>query len=169
MKKAIACFIAIIISIMGFSLVGCSNNQPSNTETEYEIVKLTKTNYSDYIAINTDYSDYNLIALSESLVSGQYFYTASLIVHISTASAKPDLKFSNVKISYSVRTVSSTWELGNGILMPTARLDYQGNSKCSFTAIAENKMIGVLSPTIFSSTKNIVNTIDGFVYVPKES
>ena len=73
MKKAIACFIAIIISIMGFSLVGCSNNQPSNTETEYEIVKLTKTNYSDYIAINTDYSDYNLIALSESSCLGNIF------------------------------------------------------------------------------------------------
>ena len=169
MKKAIACFIAIIISIMGFSLVGCSNNQPSNTETEYEIVKLTKTNYSDYIAINTDYSDYNLIALSESLVSGQYFYTASIIVHISTASAKPDLQFSDVKISFSVGTVSSIWEMGNGILLPTASLDYKGESKCSFTAIAENKMISVLSPTIFSSTKNIVNTIDGFVRIPKES
>ncbi|WP_251547587.1 hypothetical protein [Pumilibacter intestinalis] len=170
MKKVISLFATLIITIMGLSFVGCSNdNTPTDTKIEYDLVKLTVDNYSDYIAINTDYSDYNLIALSESLLSGQYFYTASLIVHISTASAKPDLKFSNVKISYSVGTVSSTWELGNGILMPTARLDYQGNSKCSFTAIAENKMIGVLSPTIFSSTKNIVNTIDGFVYVPKES
>ena len=102
-------------------------------------------------------------------MSGQYFYTASIIVHISTASAKPDLQFSDVKISYSVGTVSSIWEMGNGILLPTASLDYKGESKCSFTAIAENKMISVLSPTIFSSTKNIVNTIDGFVRIPKES
>lgn len=170
MKKVISLFAVMIISIMGLSFVGCSNNnQLTDTKIEYDLIKLTKENYSDYIAINTDYSDYNLIALSESLLDGQYFYTASVIVHISTASAKPDLQFSNVKISYSVGTVSTTWEIGNGILTPTARLDYQGNSKCSFTAIAENKMISVLSPTIFSSTKNIVNTIDGFVYVPKES
>ena len=102
MKKVIFLFATLIITIMGLSFVGCSNdNTPTDTKIEYDLVKLTVDNYSDYIAINTDYSDYNLIALSESLLSGQYFYTASLIVHISTASAKPDLKFSIVKISYS--------------------------------------------------------------------
>lgn len=169
MKKFIASLTTILIIVFCCGLVGCSNNEQSTEpKIEYELVKLTKTNYSDYIAINTDYSDYNLIALSESYAAGQYYYTASFIVHISTASAKPNLKFANVKISYSVGALA-TWETGNGILSPTANLDYEGNSRCSFAAIAENKLIGVLSPTIFSSTKNIVNTIDGFVYVPKEA
>lgn len=170
MKKVIISLASILIFLLGFSLVGCSNgNQISEPDVEYEMVKLTKTNYSDYIAINTDYSDYNLIALSESYTSGQYYYTASIIVHISTASAKPNLRFSGVKISYSIGTLTTTWNTGTGIISPTANLDFEGNSKCSYTAIAENKMIGALSPTIFSSTKNIVNTIDGFVYVPKEA
>ncbi len=170
MKKAISYLTALLVFIFGFSLVGCSNNnQAAESKTEYKLVKLTKENYSDYIAINTNFSDYNLIALKESLLDGQYFYTASVIVHISTASAKPNLQFSNVQISYSVGSLSTTWELGNGILSPNARLDCDGNSQCSYTAIAENKLIDVLSPTIFLSTRNIVNTIDGFVRVPKEA
>lgn len=170
MKKVISYFAVVLVLIFGFSLVGCSNDSKlTDSKTEYELVKLTKENYSDYIAINTHFSDYNLIALEESLLDGQYFYTASVSIHITTASAKPNLQFSNVKISYSVGTLSTTWEIGNGILSPNARLDYQGNSQCSFTAIAENKMIGVLSPSIFTSTKNIVSTIEGFVRVPKDA
>lgn len=167
MKKVITSLASILIFILGVSLVGCSNgSQATEPEVEYEMVKLTKTNYSDYIAINTDYSDYNLIALSESYTAGQYYYTASVVVHINTASAKPNLLFSNVKITYSISTI--TWETGL-LSTPSANLDYEGNSRCSFTALAENKQIDFLSPTIFSSTKNIVNAIDGFVYVPKEA
>lgn len=167
MKKVVSCLVAFSILILGLSLIGCSNgNQSNEPEIEYEQIQLTKSNYSDYIAINTDYSDYNLIALSEAYTAGQYYYTASLIVHINTASAKPNLRFSNVKITYTISTL--TWETGL-LSAPSANLDYEGNSRCSFTAVAEHKLIGAISPTIFSSTKSIVNTVDGFVYVPKAS
>lgn len=169
MKKIASILAAILLFTLGCTLVGCSNdNQSNNANIEYEMVKLTKTNYSDYIAINTELSDYNLIALSESYTAGEYYYTASVIVHISTASAKPNLRFSGVKITYSVG-VLAIWNTGIATSSLTANLDYEGNSKRSFTAIAEKKLIGVLSPSTLASTKNIVNTIDGFVYVPKEA
>lgn len=141
---------------------GCSQNK-----TEYESVALTETNYKSYLAINIEFSDYSLTKLEESYKEGAYYYTASVIVHISTSSKKSDIKFGEVQIQYAC-PISTIWETNQKVISPTATLDSNGNSKCSYVAISEHQLVSVLSPSIFLSTKNIVSSIEGYVLVPKE-
>lgn len=77
-----------------------------------------------------------------------------------------DYRFKDVKIEYASKT-TLIWQTGSGVLMPTASLDYKGDSQCSYVVLAENKLLSALSPTIFTSTKNMASAVEGYVLVPK--
>lgn len=165
MKKIIALFASLVLLVPCLCIVGCSNSGNPKT-VEYEEVQLTTSNYTNYIAFNAEITDYTLIELDTPHTTGQSYYTASVVVRLTTASKGADYRFKDVKIEYASKT-TLIWQTGSGVLMPTASLDYKGDSQCSYVVLAENKLLSALSPTIFTSTKNMASAVEGYVLVPK--
>lgn len=162
MKKLTTLLMALLLLATLALACGCFEQKK-----EYRHITLTKENYDEYIAINVELSDYNLIALDEPNSRNQCHYTASVLVHITTASKIPGLIFDDVQIEYNSFR-SGLWETGAGIISPTGTLDYLGNSNCSFVAITEYRTIAAIVPSTFLSKKGIVISISGSVLVPQE-
>ncbi len=113
MKKAICVFLLIIlVCVLCFAFAACS--KPATDSS----IKLTLTNYSEYIAVNLTFgsnSSPNTMAY-EYIPPTRYNY----IGYIST-SRKQNVHFQNVKITFNC-----------GGKVATAELDYDGSSTCSF-------------------------------------
>ncbi len=161
MKKITIVFTSILLLIITTFAGGCNLTKP-----KYESIALTTENYKSYLAINIEFSDYNLIALEESYNEDNFYYTASIVIHYTTSSKKPDLIFGDVKITYNI-PLPPLWNTGKAH-SPTATLDYSGNSKCSYVAILEHCLVNVLSPSAILYTKNILTSISGYVLVSNE-
>lgn len=158
MKRIIS---AILCILTVFSLFACG----TSGDTEYEKIKLTKENYSDYINIDIYIDDYSFIA------SEQYSskcYDMSVVVHIET-SKKADCTFEDVSITYSPsNTASRLWQYTYNDTLPDATLNLEGESHISYAATKANSPFIDIWTSVLTSTNNIVHSIEGFVIVPKK-
>lgn len=164
MKKITIIFTSFLLLLLSICIAGCTK-EGEIEKVEYDKVPLTTQNYEKYIAINVELTDYNLIKLDEYYTVDKYYYTASVIVSISTSNKKPNCLFEDVVIKYTY-PIGLTWDIGTGIIAPTAALDYAGASRCSYSAMKEHCLIDLLATSQLSIAK--VTSIEGYVLVPKE-
>ena len=167
MKKMSLMLVSIVMALTCIGLVGCSNGaqtEEQTSEVEYEEIKLTTTNCVDYLAFNVYFTDYDLIQLEETILNNQYYYTVSVVVHITTSSVNPDCIFKGVQVTFGNRATS--WTTGNSVLYPSAKVDAWGNSHSSLTAVKEHVLMSAVAPYEFGTSTHI-NTISGSVLVPK--
>lgn len=165
MKKLSVICLTILIAIMGGCFVGC-NDEPKQ---EYTVVTLTKENYDDYLTFTVELSDYNLIMLEEYVIEGEYYYTASVLVHYKSSSLKDEYIFEDVIIEYIVPN-STSWNTGLGATVPKTYADEDGESSYSFAATAEHVTINLASSTrlltIFN--ENRIKSVEGRVLIPNK-
>ena len=157
MKKIISLFLCIAFM---FSLSACDN-----TDTEYERIALTKDNYSEYININVYVSDYSFIVSEQTELGTRY--NISVVVHIET-SKKADCTFEGVSITYSPFNTALWQYTYLSTSLPNTTLNLEGESHASYAAIKENSHSIDIVTSVLTSTNNIVQSIEGFVVVPKE-
>lgn len=118
--KKIASFLIVILSVLMFTLAGCSQSQSQ----EYMKIELTAENYTEYISINLYYIDYQIISSQEDDF-GTIIYTVNQTIGVET-SKRIDIQFENATISYTPNSESLRGNI-------EATLDINGNSKSSFT------------------------------------
>lgn len=152
------CFVLSLIFLsFCFSFTACNKQ---NIEPEYEEIVLTKDNYSNYIAINSYFTD--CTALISSKTNDTYTYYDLYCIGNIVTSKRADCHFSNVQIKYA--WTISTWSAYLSY-NPTANLDYEGNSHCSFGLSRTN------APKIFfpDSTPDFIQVADisGTVIITK--
>ena len=167
MKKVSLILLFIVVALTCIGLVGCSNGaqtEEQTSEVEYEEIKLTMKNYADYLAFNVYFTDYHLIKLEETMLTNQYYYTVSVVVHITTSSVQSDCIFKGVHVTFGNRETS--WTTGNSVLYPSANVDVWCNSHCSLTAVKEHVLVSAVAPYGFG-TSTYINTVSGSVLVPK--
>lgn len=155
MKKFIS-IIFCIISIL--SLSACT----SSSETEYERIQLTKDNWSDYLSINVYVDDYFFVITEQTGTSRKY--DISVVVHIET-SKKVDCTFDDVSISYSP-LYTPNWDY-TYTSFPKTTVNLEGESHISCVAMRTHSYINYITTSDLTSTVNIVQSINGFVVVPK--
>lgn len=158
MKKLVS-IILCIVSIL--SLSACEASE----ETEYERIQLTKDNYSDYININVYVSDYSFVISKQTELTTRY--DISVVVHIET-SKNANCTFEGVSITYSPFN-TALWQytfLTNSC--PDTTLDLEGNSHLSYAATKADAPSINIPTSVLTSANNIVQSIEGFVIVPKE-
>ncbi len=129
-------------------------------KVEYEIIKLTKENYTQYLNINLEYSEYIL-----SNVEGTNEYHLACKGRITTSSDDESYKFCDVTIFYNTQEVSAGW---TSSVSPNVMLNRDGSSVTSFSLYKEQDSTAYL---IFPSSYYYAVTIDsifGNVLVPKE-
>lgn len=157
MKKIISLFLCIAFM---FSLSACDN-----TDTEYEQIALTKDNYSEYININVYVSDYSFVVSEQTELGTRY--NISVVVHIET-SKKADCAFEGVSITYSPFNTALWQYTYLSTSLPNTTLNLEGESHTSYAATKENSHSIDIATSMLTSTNNIVQSIEGFVVVPKE-
>lgn len=153
--KRIGAFLLIISLLF---LVSCKS---SESGSEYETIKLTKENYSEYISINAYVSDFTAIISEQTEISTRY--NLSLVVHIET-SKKVDCEFEDVSITYSPYR-AALWQYSS---FPSATLNLDGESHTSFVATRTDCPFLDCDTSRLTSTKGIVQSIEGYVILPKE-
>lgn len=121
-----------------------SINAEADDSEKYKKVKLSSSNYSDYISINASIIDYQKRE-SENLTN-QYNFTLKIETHKSQ-----EVKFSNTKI-----TLKSGYEL---------ELDSDGYSCIAYVGGCET--IGYYSKNIINNSKK-VKSVSGYVLIPQE-
>ena len=156
MNKIISLFLCIAFA---FSLSACGTS-----EMEYERVQLTKDNYSDYINIDAYISDYSFIISEQTNLITKY--DLSVVVHIET-SKKVDCTFENVSITYSP-FYTPLWQYTYRVSSPNATLNLEGESHIFYAATMEKSPSINNSTKVLTSTYDIVQSVEGFVVVPKE-
>lgn len=147
MKKIVSCLI-IILSILIFSLTGCSNN---STESR---ISLTTENYHNWLSPNLYISDLQIIPSQGENTT----YTLSCALNIETVKTA-DVQFENVSITYSFYKIGYYSDS-----QISTRIGYNGESHTSLALISRNRMIiDFPSPGL-----NLVEVIDvsGYVLVP---
>ena len=149
MKKIVSCLI-IILSILTFSLTGCSNN---NAESR---ISLTTENYHNWLSPNLYISDLQIIPSQGENTT----YTLSCALNIETVKTA-DVQFENVSITYSFSKIEQWYYSDSQI---STRIGYNGESHTSIALISRNRMIiDFPSPGL-----NLVEVADvsGYVLVP---
>ncbi|MCD8309439.1 MAG: hypothetical protein LUD19_06255 [Clostridia bacterium] len=127
MKKLLAIFIVALSALCIVPFAGCDSEETDNntagdttTTTESETgedsssVKLTTTNYSDYLVLSADIEDMDITYYETSISTAttKYFFV-TCIVSVSVA-PKGDYRFdiSTLKIHVSPNTTSWSWSNG---------------------------------------------------------
>lgn len=152
MKRLIS-IVLCIISI--FSLSACGRDRR---------IALTKDNYSEYININVYISDYSFVISKQDELTTSY--DISVVVHIET-SKKIDCEFEGVSIKYS--PINTTFWKYTYTSLPTTTLNLEGDSHISYVATRTNSYSIDISTSFLTSTNNIIQSIEGFVVMPKEN
>lgn len=158
MKKLIS-IVLCIVSILSLSACGASE------EVEYEKIQLTKDNYSDYININVYVDDYSFVVSEQTDLVKQY--DISVVVHIET-SKRIDCTFEGVSITYSPFNTALWQYTFLTTSYPDTTLDIEGNSHLSYAATKTGASSINVPTSVLTSANNIVQSIEGFVIVPKE-
>lgn len=122
--KKIASVLAVILSVLIFTLAGCSQSQSQ----EYTKIELAAENYSEYISINLYYIDYQIISSQESEF-GTVTYTVNQTIGVET-SKRANIQFENATILYTPDENSSRGRI-------EVTLDVNGKSKSSFTRFSQ--------------------------------
>ena len=152
MKKIVSCLI-IILSILTFSLTGCSNN---NTESR---ISLTTENYHNWLSPNLYISDLQVTPSEGSNTT----YTLSCVLNIETVKTA-DVFFENVSITYSCPEIEQ-WTCS--AIQISTRVSYEGVSHTSFVLVSHNRMI-VDFPQPYLNIVEIKD-ISGFALIPNEA
>lgn len=126
MKKIVS-VLAVILSVLIFTLAGCSQSQSQ----EYMKIELAAENYSKYISINLYYIDYQIISSQENEFGTVTTYTVNQTIGVET-SKRANIQFENATILY---TPAPDEKFSRGGIEVT--LDVNGKSKSSFTLFSK--------------------------------
>ncbi|MGN0819445.1 MAG: lipoprotein [Christensenellaceae bacterium] len=151
MKRLIS-IVLCILSILSLSACGSDRR-----------IALTKDNYSEYININVYISDYSFVISKQDELTTSY--DISVVVHIET-SKKIDCEFESVSIKYS--PINTAFWQYTYTSLPKTTINLEGDSHISYVATRTNSYSIDISTSFLTSTNNIIQSIEGFVVVPKE-
>lgn len=149
MKKIVS-ILAVVLSLLMFTLVGCSNNNESKTSR----IELTLDNYQEYLGVNFYYTDQQAIPVENDR------YTLYCTGHFETVKTT-DCSFQNVIITYSSPNIQG-WFTNPGGLQ--AIVSNEGVSHTSF-GLTNTSTSSIISYPSANLPYVNVTGISGFVIV----
>lgn len=141
MKKIVS-ILAVVLSLLMFTLVGCSNN---NEESR---TALSVSNYKNWLSQNVYISD---LQVTPNNV-GNVTYDLSCVLNIETVKTA-NVEFENVTITYAFPDIEG-WH--SRILEISTRVGYNGESHTSFVLYSNNQII-IDFPQSYISYANIID------------
>lgn len=151
--KKIASVLAVVLSLLMFTLVGCSNNDKSKVSR----IELTLDNYQKYLGVNLYYTDQQAIPLENKR------YDLYCTGHFETVK-RIDCTFENVTITYASPDIYGWFTNPGGL---EAVVSHEGISHTSFGLTNEQSSAIIFYPSA-NLTYATVKNISGFAVVRAE-
>lgn len=156
MKKLTSILLIAVMLISLFSFSSCGEDEPQVTEPDYEVVNLTKYNYSDYLVFNYYSSDQD-----SDYIDGKYNLSGT--VHAECSSANESYRFEKVTIELTTVVMASPNLASLRIKLNLNSYGEAHGSDSYFIADSNNKQ-----PSNNGNWNFKIKSISGTVKVPAE-
>jgi hypothetical protein len=151
MRRLLILLISLLLIFGSFTFCSCIT-----TETTYNKIELTESNYDKYIAINIYFSD------GVAVLTQDNKYDTACIGNVET-SKRTDCIFEDVSILIKPSVSTLTYDFVSSVYL---NLDINGNAHASFSCYANDKTL-IRFPYAGKSAV-VVSTISGYVLVPED-